>query len=74
MKEEEYWKHSKEADLIVESKPPWIIRWGATILFVIIVGIILIISFMVDYTQPDNPDSKLIDFLLLPLKSVFMHF
>lgn len=40
--------------------------------FIFIVGVILV-TCIVDYPQPDNPDSKLIDYLILPLKSVFKH-
>lgn len=71
-KEGNYQEHSKEADEIMQSKPPWIIRWGATVLFVIIMGVIIVTCF-VNYPQPDNPDGRLIDYLILPLKSVFNH-
>ena len=71
-KDDKYTEHSKEADEIMGSKPPWIIRWGATALFVIILGVILVTCF-VKYPQPDNPDGRLIDYLILPLKSVFIN-
>lgn len=63
-------EHSKETDAILGTKIPWIIRWGATILFVFFVGLIVACCF-VSNPLPGYPNSNLFEYIISPLKSIF---
>lgn len=72
-REEKYLEYSKEADEIMGTKPPWIIRWGSTILFIIFLGVIIACCF-ISNPLPGYSDSSIFDYLFSPIKSLFRFF